>query len=81
MQIDAGLDTLDANVLRPCSACKAGDPLIIHDQGAGVVELVDASDSKSEVPCGCGGSTPPSGIRYILSLHGIPPELLSLRNQ
>jgi hypothetical protein len=26
-----------------------------------VVELVDASDSKSEEPCACGGSSPPSG--------------------
>ena len=28
---------------------------------AGVVELADAPDSKSGVPCGHGGSSPPSG--------------------
>jgi hypothetical protein len=40
-----------------------------------VVELVDASDSKSEEPCACGGSSPPSGTmmnpwfaRYSLKL-------------
>ena len=46
-------------------ACKAIGALILHGPGAGVVELVDASDSKSEAPCECGGSSPPSGTIII----------------
>ena len=75
MHIDAGSDTADTNVSRPCSACKASDPLIIHDPGAGVVELVDASDSKSD---GCKSV----GVRFPspAPTHALKPSA-PLRNE
>jgi hypothetical protein len=74
MQMDAGLYTPDTNVSRPCSACKAGDPLIIHDPGAGVVELVDASDSKSDGCKSVGVRFPSPAPTHVLQLFS--PENL-----